>query len=330
MHSSPDLKVFKGMPIRWFLVVSLLAFTTFTQASTYSYTILNPPDADPDRIYAYGINNSGQVAGQYFDINQNVHGFVYNGSNYTTLNVPNARETVAVGINDSGQVIGQFSDGTGFYNVLFSEGTYTTLDLPINAIAYGINNNGQIVGTFHDDTYHQHGFMYDGNAYSALDIPNAVDTWVYGVNDSDQVVGSVNYDGLAVHGFIYNGGNFKILDAPNGDPSYPYTWAQGVNNSGQVVGAFSDPNGNYHGFIYNGGTFTVFDPPTSRYTWLTGINDRGQVVGYFYDTANHNYSFLATPVIVPIPAAAWLFITSLACWAGLLGLNPGRQSIRST
>ncbi|MCR4287624.1 MAG: PEP-CTERM sorting domain-containing protein, partial [Deltaproteobacteria bacterium] len=66
---------------------------------------------------ALGINDTGNVAGYYGD-GTGTHGFTYDGSTYSTLNVPGASGTHAFGINDTGSVAGYYSDGTGSHGFI--------------------------------------------------------------------------------------------------------------------------------------------------------------------------------------------------------------------
>jgi hypothetical protein len=72
---------------------------------------------------------------------------------YTILDVPGSRATVALGINDSGQIVGRYYDAAlTEHGFLLDQGNYTTLDLPGSAYteAQGINDSGQIVGAYTD------------------------------------------------------------------------------------------------------------------------------------------------------------------------------------
>jgi probable HAF family extracellular repeat protein len=60
-----------------------------------------------ETIGAFGINNSGQIIGQYHTNVGGVHGFLDTDGNITTIDVPGAIHTFALGINTSGQIVGR-------------------------------------------------------------------------------------------------------------------------------------------------------------------------------------------------------------------------------
>lgn len=113
----------------------------------YKYTTLDDPFANGGiGTHAVGINNAGQIVGEYSD-GSGIHGFLFSGGTYTTLNDPLAPTfTEVFGINGAGQIVGDYVPGGGF---LLSGGTYTTLNPPgsVSTIAEDINNKGQIVGS---------------------------------------------------------------------------------------------------------------------------------------------------------------------------------------
>jgi hypothetical protein len=64
--------------------------------------------------YPYGINNSGQIAGQYNA--SRLHGFLLDQGNYTTLDVPGSTQNNAAGINDAGLIVGTYFDSRGIHH----------------------------------------------------------------------------------------------------------------------------------------------------------------------------------------------------------------------
>jgi len=110
---------------------------------------------------AYGINNSGQIAGYYFKDGLG-HGFLYSKGTFTDIVKAESPYTTAFSINESGQVVGgafvrereacRMCDYRR-HAILFENGVVTDLNtlLPAGSAwelvwAYAINNNGKIVG----------------------------------------------------------------------------------------------------------------------------------------------------------------------------------------
>jgi hypothetical protein len=87
--------------------------------------------------YLTGINNAGEIAGQYGDANGHYHGFVVDASHtqFTEIHAPGAVNTQVFGINNLGQVT-VASDSGGFVWSPATTGTPTDVFLPL-ATAHG-------------------------------------------------------------------------------------------------------------------------------------------------------------------------------------------------
>jgi hypothetical protein len=125
-----------------------------------SWTIIEKPGV-VNGTYIWGIDGSN-VVGQYND-EFGQHGFLYDGTNWVTLDAFGSDETTAIGI-DGMNIVGLYED------------VYRP--------------------------HHDHGFLYDGTNWVALDAPGSIDTQAYDI-DGANVGGfyrdAFGYD----HGFIY-------------------------------------------------------------------------------------------------------------------------------
>jgi len=221
--------------IKVILGFSILITVSTSQATPFTFTTLNDPNALQGYTYAMGINDSGQVVGSGYssDYTGN-HGFVYSSGTFTTFKVPGSEHTLASGINNLGQIAGPYStfdsDQSGF---VYNGSNYTFLNNPDAyagfTLARGINNSGQVVGDYYDGTgTGHHGFLYSGSNFAPLNVPNAtLFTLARDINNLGQVVGSYG-DATSSHGFMYINGTYVTLNAPNATDRSIGTQATGI------------------------------------------------------------------------------------------------------
>lgn len=259
---------------------------------TYTYTTLDDPlGVGPYGTVFYGINDAGQIVGDYWD-GSVAHGFLYSGGTYTTLSDPLGTTTYAFGVNNLGQVVGKYFDGSGAHIFIYSSGTYTTLKDPYGAggslgsNGLGINDSDQIVGSYIDIGGVRHGFLYNNGSYTTLDDPlaGATGTEANGINDAGQIVGEYWDSNNVLHGFLYSGGTYTTLNTSS---------AYDINVLSQIVGV---------SFLYSGGTYApLADPLATSGTFPLGINNAGQIVGY-YTNSSGQHGFLAADASVQPPS----------------------------
>jgi len=211
-------------------------FTTFTVPGIFPSTSTNP----------IVINNSGAVAGPYFDANGKEHGFV------------------------------QLKDGALFtIDYPDSRGTDAT----------GISNGGSVTGIYLDASFNAHGFVREpSGAWVSFDVPGGNFGFFFptlNINDSGLVAGSY-VQGSAQEGFLSQEGASLISFAVTGGVS---TWASGLNSNGYVTGGYQDSNFVAHGYIRSpsGTIFTFSAPDAAQGTYPVSINDKGDVAGYYLD-----------------------------------------------
>jgi uncharacterized membrane protein len=153
--------------------------------------------------YAYGINQSRQIVGTYWDSNDVFHGFIRNpDGTIITLDAPGAgtlymEGTEAYALNDAGTVTGVYVNDDGLYHgfVRAPDGTYSSFDAQGNSytVPNCINRNGYIGGDASSFSSGEHGFVRapDGTItlFDATD-KRKPSTGVTGINDDGEIVGS--------------------------------------------------------------------------------------------------------------------------------------------
>jgi probable HAF family extracellular repeat protein len=199
-------------------------------------TILDFPGANLTE--AVGVNDDGQVVGDYQDSDGKFHGFFWNAGLFLTIDLPfpEATLTAPTGINNVGQMVGFYFDNNA------------TESFP----------NG-----------HAHGFLYDNGTFTSFDFPDATATLPADINDHGQVVGIYGDTDFVAHSFVLDDGAFKDFDVSL--PGVIATQVSGINNRGQIVGRYlesnpSDPvNPSFsHGFIATPGPKLVANLSTAK------------------------------------------------------------------
>jgi len=116
-------------------------------------------------------------------------GFLKDGDYFTTISVPESRDTLAYGISNNGVVAGTYLNSQGYWGGFIYNGlSYTTLDYPI----YDINNSGWMVAG---------SLLYNGVSYIPIDLAGASEVHAYSINDNNQI-GGLYKDSSGYHGFV--------------------------------------------------------------------------------------------------------------------------------
>jgi hypothetical protein len=184
---------------------------------------------------AFGINDRGNIVGQFTNAGGQTPGFLLRNSRshaYTTINAPSGPNAVnAQGINNLGLIVGFYmgTDGQA-HGFLAHAGHASKGSLTGNAIAdpvipavpgepgatfvfsqiLGVNDKGIAVGYYGDSTTSQHGFVYDTNTgvYTFLDDPaeafnNGVEvTQITGISNSGELAGFYTDANGFAHSFL--------------------------------------------------------------------------------------------------------------------------------
>jgi hypothetical protein len=128
-----------------------------------------PTGGNAPSLGAFGINNRGDVVGDYSASGGIIDGFIkLAGGAFHTIAVPGATETFALGVNDNDTVVGAYLDTSGSTTTIHGfiwriGGSLTTMVDDPNAsgitILSGINNEGDIVGSYIDSHGHTDGLL---------------------------------------------------------------------------------------------------------------------------------------------------------------------------
>jgi len=143
---------------------------------------------------AYGINDSGQIAG-VCGPNPGSHACLDSNGKVTQLPNPSTftpYDCSASAINNNGQILGGCDDtSSNEHAVLWQNGTPTDLGTfgGPQAEAAGINNLGQVVGFAQTSTDADHGFLWSNGQMTDL----ALNFFPAAINDNGQIVANA-YD----------------------------------------------------------------------------------------------------------------------------------------
>jgi probable HAF family extracellular repeat protein len=299
------------------VAATCLAPSVHANQPEYRFTQFDHPLAHA-LTYVIGINNHGDVSGDYDDENGAFHGWARLGHQLVAIDHPGAVSTFVGAINEHREVVGTYIDAGGVqHGFVWHEGRFTDLDVPgagitaaagpatelgpgLGTAAFRPNDHGDVVGEYADPTGFVHGFLRrEHHGFEPIDFPGASQvpgfgTQLIALNEHGDLGGSYEVDGSPlVHGFIRVHGRFESLDHPDVGGSFG-TQVNGCNDKDVFVGPYSDANDTLHGFIYHDGTFTTVDFPGAPFSEIDSINDHGDIVGEWYDLNGVAHGYVGT------------------------------------
>jgi len=242
-----------------------------------------PVDGNATDNAAFSIDDSGQIAGDYWRPGQPGGSFLYAAGHISLL--PNAQDSRVSAINNAGQIVGDLSraSATSSAAFLWKAGTMTALETygGGGAHASAINDVGQVVGfAYVRDNSALHAFLYDGVASTDLGTLGGTNSFAFGINVAGQVVGSSQTTGDRLqHAFLYSRGLMTDLGTLGGAASQ----ADGINSRGLIVGWATTTSGDRHAFLWSAERMLDLNSLASLGTdavlvEATAINDVGQLI----------------------------------------------------
>ena len=144
---------------------------------------------------ATGINDNGEIVGDWLMSSGVTDGFTYsNGAFTNTVITDFSTVTAPYGVNDSGEISGftiNYTPNGSTYTEFLYDGAFTPINFPgaTETIVQGINNSGEVVG-WYTSGGQTHGFTYHNGTYLSVDYPGASVTELFGINNNGEIVGT--------------------------------------------------------------------------------------------------------------------------------------------
>lgn len=222
-----------------------LALVGFLHAPDGSTKIFAAPNSR--MTFIEGRNGLGVNAGFYLDNAgiPHLHGFVLQGTQFTTVNHPTAVNTWLFGINQLGTLAGAFSTSSAMKGFLDTNGAYKTIAYSgaLNTTARAVNDNGVVVGSYSSSLVN-HGFIWQSGHFITVDYPlSKYGTVLTGINNSGLIVGN-HISAEKSFGFLYVNSTFKNIVYSGAN----FTMAGGINNNGIISGQIYLTNGTSLGY----------------------------------------------------------------------------------
>lgn len=300
---------------------------------------------------ARAVNNSGVVVGETGGasiFNPNGRAFMWDSGNYTEIGDLGGSWSGAFDINESG-VISGFSCTNFELTCVFSSrgfryenGVMQNLGTVSSPTGYsrghGINDAGAIAGraslvNFTDSDKFL--AIWDAaNNLTSVTGPSNYST-AESINNNGIIVGNgFTNPNADMRGFVWDAdGILTVMGTFGGNDSRAFD----INDLGIIVGFSTNASNARRAMISEDGGLSIIDLNTlvvDLTGWLSldesyGINESGQIVGVGTLSNGVKGAFLLTPTaVVPLPAAAWLFLSGLATMAALRRRQAAPTTVR--
>ncbi|MBB6247818.1 hypothetical protein [Rhodanobacter sp. A1T4] len=265
---------------------------------TYTYQTLDYPGSSLTILW--GINDFGDLGGQYSIDGGTSHAMVYHHGQFEPLDpkgVLGKYFSAAGGSNDLGATYGGYADASELQHGFLIQGRHLeTIDFPghLNSNVDQMNLFGAIAGVYWDADGIYHGVLRRGKGFDTpINVAGARDTYPLGINDNGEIVGYWDGNSVQRHGFYRSmSAQLSTIDVPGALSTVTLE----INNRGQIAGNYEDASGLIHGFVDTQGKFVNVDVPGAAGTVATAINNFGVVAGEYFDAAGKQHGFIASPV----------------------------------
>src|SRR5262249_41157704 len=142
---------------------------------------------------ALGINDLGEIVGQFVDVDGISKGWIFNNTSYETAVVPSSNNTAVWDININGMATVVWVNATGLtQSDLYDGATFTSIDVPgaANTYAYGIDSAGDVVfGWEKTRSSDVRSAALVSGKYTKFDVPGCTQSSATKTNDHHTIVG---------------------------------------------------------------------------------------------------------------------------------------------
>jgi probable HAF family extracellular repeat protein len=323
------------------LLMLLLGTATNTVAARYRITeIVHPLNTLPFGPLC-GINNTGVVAGYYWDSTTGYYHAYRWSKGVMTLLAPLAgtHDSMATGINNLGQIVGYVD-----YNIACLWEANAVTPTPLGTLggelswAYGINDLSQVVGGAKLSNGQQHAFLWKNDEMKDL---GGFMAQAKSINMTRQVVGKSGHAFLWENDVMYPLEPLDVIGSEANDINdaglvvgwahnteikrRPYIWnnlapsdlgtlggtegmAYSINKVGQVVGESLNASDSWRATLWEKGAIIDLNtqvPPNPHITLNQAgvINDVGQIVCFGRDTSKPSNSQFCAYLLTPAAGA---------------------------
>ena len=247
------------------LMAQPLGPQTPAKINGYQFRSIDYPGAD----FSSAVDFNGKIAVG----NTDTTAFYFDGTTYTSLNLPGIIAATLYGINKSGVVVGSYDDNGIEQGFTYDGKTFVSIGFPASATwLRGINDSGQVIGYYEvgDSVY---GFVYSSGTFTTIAVPGALQTYLNGINSAGDIVGWYQ-DPKTSHGFLLKDGAYYTIDLP----LCSGTAIDGINDSDDMVG---DCEGST--FIVSQGAYYLLEVLEAKQIYIFAIKNNGDVVGTLVD-----------------------------------------------
>lgn len=165
-----------------------------SQAFSYAngvFTNIGPVGASSSA--ALGINDLGEIVGNFVDVDGVTKGWIFNNTSYETVTVASSINTAVWDINIYGMATVVWVDASGLtHSDIYDGATFTNIDVPdaANSYAYGIDSAGDVVfGWEKTRSSNVHSAALISGKYTKFDVPGCTQSSATKTNDHRTIVG---------------------------------------------------------------------------------------------------------------------------------------------